>query len=165
MNFGKTILAASAILLSTYLSAQDKGFVVSSLYFETRVGYEAVMPGMDFDANASGFRGSYLNMRLDGRSARVSPTATDSVSTNSPTAPSSMPRTGFISTGRPPTGLLWEEESRSWESAVMSMTGHLLTFTIALNSGTTLPATSLASPALSTSLRGTTCCCRSATPL
>ena len=67
MNFGKTILAASAILLSTYLSAQDKGFVVSSLYFETRVGYEAVMPGMDFDANASGFRGSYLNMRLDGQ--------------------------------------------------------------------------------------------------
>ena len=47
------------------LSKQDKGFELSSLYFETRVGYEAALPGMDFNADASGFRGSYLNMRLD----------------------------------------------------------------------------------------------------
>ena len=67
-TFGKTTaIAALALLLATGLGAHDKGFGVSSFYFETRVGYEAAFPGMDFNADASGFRGSYLNMRLDGQ--------------------------------------------------------------------------------------------------
>lgn len=67
-TFGKTTaIAALALLLATGLGAHDKGFGVSSFYFETRVGYEAAFPGMDFNADASGFRGSFLNMRLDGQ--------------------------------------------------------------------------------------------------
>lgn len=67
-TFGKAIATSTlAILTSAGLGAQDKGFELSSLYFETRVGYEAALPGMDFNADASGFRGSYLNMRLDGQ--------------------------------------------------------------------------------------------------
>ncbi len=66
-----TIVASfvAALLLIAPASAvgQEKGYGISDFHFETRLGYEAVLPGMDFNDDASGFRGSWLNMRLDGQ--------------------------------------------------------------------------------------------------
>ena len=63
-----TSAIAALLLFSALTSAgQEKGFALSAFHFETRLGYEAAFPGMDFNNERSGFRGRYLNMRLDGQ--------------------------------------------------------------------------------------------------
>lgn len=62
----------SSILLfcaPSFAQKSDNTFRLNDFYFETRLGYEGLMAGErhELDKDASGFRGSWLNMRLDGQ--------------------------------------------------------------------------------------------------
>lgn len=60
----------SSILLfcaPSFAQKSENTFRLNDFYFETRVGYEGAVVGDSFNKDASGFRGSWLNMRVDGQ--------------------------------------------------------------------------------------------------
>lgn len=64
----KNLLCAALLCVGLPIFAQNgEGPQIKDFYIETRMGYEAVVNDGTVDKDNSGFRGQWLNMRLDGQ--------------------------------------------------------------------------------------------------
>lgn len=70
MTISKRLLFIAVLLCAVYgAKAQDKGngFAISQLFVETRMGFQSEWNDGEMNDGATGFKGRYLNFRIDGQ--------------------------------------------------------------------------------------------------